>query len=411
MAHFFQLQELMEGTLQEYLEMVQRADDERSNEVAAVTRIQSFLRGWQVRKSWYTIVRGALRIERIVRGWLGREKAKALREERARQLNMVFLSHCAAVIQKYFRGWSSRRNLHDYYGRKLYLETVAKRGAWTTEYLEREYQQKLQEAKAEEERAMRKEFDALAGELHHLVSTQTIPGVYNPPHSKALPQAFDLPIEQHLRDSLRVQLPKSLRRPRHRAAIANAASGEVTSKIADPQEDGRDRETTARAVSTGRLKKTQAKSKSELSADQPQVPDQELGSTKRTASLGRLKKIQGPFRSKEQIEASNLKAAQNWSSIQASGRYDAVEVDRRMQQKLSKLTRFKPNLEFVAPGFLPERPPPSSVNALSPFQSDMSGSRITLPKIQDKPPFFTALPRDKHFHDYGERPPVPSGQE
>mmetsp|Transcript_49335 Transcript_49335/g.152115 ORF Transcript_49335/g.152115 Transcript_49335/m.152115 type:complete len:263 (-) Transcript_49335:575-1363(-) len=216
MAHFFQLQDQIDDVIREYFRMAQTASDEKPDEVAAVIKIQSFFRAWQVRKFWYSIVGGARRIQRVIRGWLGRQRAKNLRSERTRQLNMVFFHHCAAVIQKFFRGWWSRRNLHDYYGRKQYLETIGKRGNWTTEYLQREHQEKLEEAKNNEERSMQQEFHTLAGELHHLVSTKTIPGVYNPPYSDALPHAFEKPIEQHLRDSCRVQLPKSLRRPRHR---------------------------------------------------------------------------------------------------------------------------------------------------------------------------------------------------
>mmetsp|Transcript_79426 Transcript_79426/g.233396 ORF Transcript_79426/g.233396 Transcript_79426/m.233396 type:complete len:388 (-) Transcript_79426:112-1275(-) len=385
MAHFFQLQDQIDDVVREYFRMAQEASDEQPDEVAAVIKIQSFFRGWQVRKSWYSKIGGARRFQRTVRGWLGRQRTKNLRLQRQRQLNMVFFHHCAAVIQKFFRGWSSRRNLHDYYGRKQYLETIGKRGAWTTEYLQREHQQKLEDAKAEEEGSMRREFDTLAGELHHLVSTKTIPGVYNPPYSDALPHAFSKPIEEHLRDSCRVQLPKSLRRPRHRVAIASAS----------PQRSQAEWQAMASGAAAG----------------PPQELPERAPHVSRSASVGRMQKIQGPFRSREQIEVANAKASTNFRSLQASGRYDAMEAERRMQDKLAKLTRVSP-ADFVAPGIPPERPPPASVHARAPFRErpvEMRSDYVELPKIRDKPPFFTALPRDKHFHDYDEQPLVPSG--
>mmetsp|Transcript_57704 Transcript_57704/g.180819 ORF Transcript_57704/g.180819 Transcript_57704/m.180819 type:complete len:389 (+) Transcript_57704:145-1311(+) len=386
MAHFFQLQDQMDDIVREYFSMAQKASDEKPDEVAAVIKIQSFFRAWQVRKFWYSIIGGARRIQRFLRGSLARKRTKNLRLERNRQLQMVFFHHCAAVIQKFFRGWSSRRNLHDYYGRKQYLETIGKRGEWTTEYLRREHQQKLEEAKREEEAAMRKEFDTLAGELHHLVSTKTIAGVYNPPYNDVLPHAFEKPIEEHLRDSCNVQLPKSLRRPRHRVAIASA-SPQRTSQ-ADWQ-----------ATASGAV-----------SGPPQDLPDR-APHVSRSASVGRMQRIQGPFRSKEQIEVANAKASTNFRTLQASGRYDAAEADRRMQSKLTKLTRISP-IDFVAPGMPPERQPPSSVHIRAPFRErpvEMRSDYVELPKIRDKPPFFTALPRDKHFHDYHERPLVPSG--
>ncbi|CAE8620616.1 unnamed protein product, partial [Polarella glacialis] len=215
--------------------------EQLNTSTANVPRVQSVYRASKIRKCWFACIGGALLIQallsverpaplhrcvpsplseyRVMRGWLARSRSKALKFERNRRLNKEFFEHCAAVIQKFFRGWWSRRHLHDYHGRKRYLATVEKRGEWTSEYLAREHQEKLSIAKQEEERQMRQEFDNLAGELHHLVSTKTIAGVYNPPYNDTLPRAFEKPIEQHLRDSCRVQMPKSLRRPRHRVAM------------------------------------------------------------------------------------------------------------------------------------------------------------------------------------------------
>jgi hypothetical protein len=41
-------------------------------------------------------------------------------------------------------------------------------------------------------------FKNLAGKLHHLISTQTIPGIYNPPYSKK-PTAFGQEVESQLK--------------------------------------------------------------------------------------------------------------------------------------------------------------------------------------------------------------------
>lgn len=319
-------------------------------------------------------------------------RTRARRLDRKRRLNAHFFHHCAMVIQKYFRGWRSRRHLHHFYGRKRYLERVEKRGEHTTEWLQNLHRKKLAEAKHEEERQMRDEFDNLAGELHHLVSTKAIAGVYNPPYNDTLPRAFEKPIEQHLRDSCKVQVPKSLRRPRHRMAIADSLSpsrgGQLGSTHREQQELGR-------IVNTG----------------PPQDLPNRVAHHSRSASVGRMQKIQGPFRSKEQMEVASAKAVQLHRTIQASVPYDLADEDRKMQQRIDKLTRVSP-IDFAAPGLPAERHPPSSVHIGVPHRErplELRNEYTELPKIRDKPPFFTAMPHDKHFAEYNEQMLIPSG--
>eukprot|EP00933_Yihiella_yeosuensis_P016944 TRINITY_DN14311_c1_g1_i1.p1 TRINITY_DN14311_c1_g1~~TRINITY_DN14311_c1_g1_i1.p1 ORF type:complete len:396 (-),score=56.85 TRINITY_DN14311_c1_g1_i1:163-1350(-) len=393
MAHFFSLQRRMDEVAKNYFALTQAASDNLTREVEAVTKVQSVYRASKIRKRYHAVVGAALLIQRVIRGCLARTRSKAKRFEQNRALSSQFFHHCAAVIQKYFRGWWSRRHLHDYHGRKKYLAKVEKRGQWTSEYLANEHQDKLYVAKMEEERQMRQEFDNLAGELHHLVSTKTIAGVYNPPYNDSLPRAFDKPIEQHLRDSCQVQIPRSLRRPRHRIALE--ASPRHLSHSAQI------------GVSHAEM---HSYANGQVSAPPQELADRDPHRS-RTASVGRMQKVQGPFRSKEQIEIANVKAATMYRSVQASSPYDAAEHDRKMQARLAKLTRTSP-VDFMAPGYPPEKAPMSSVHASVPYRErpvELRSDYLELPKIRDKPPFFTALPKDKHFEEYNEQLLLPNG--
>jgi hypothetical protein len=382
----------MDEVAGEYFAMMQAASDHLPREMAAVIKVQSVYRASKVRKRYHNLLGAVMLIQRVMRGFLARSRTRALRLDRNRRLNALFFHHCAAVVQKFFRGWWSRRHLHDYYGRKGYLEKVQKRGEYTSAFLAREFQERLAQAKADEENQTRKEFDNLAGELHHLISTKNCPGVYNPPYNDALPRAFDLPIEQHLRDALCVEVPRSLRRPpRHRVAVASVSPG--------------------RAQSLG-ISHTELRASAPATAGGPPqaLPDRQPHKS-RTASVGRMQKIQGPFRSKEQIEVANAKASNVFRSLQAAAPFNAVGEELRMNARLSKLTRVSP-VDFVAPGLPPEKPPPSSVHVSLPFRErpvEMRNDYVELPKIRDKPPFFTALPRDKHFEDYHEDNLLPAG--
>lgn len=371
--------------------MTQAANDNLEREVAASVRIQAFYRGAKVREGWHRILRAALLLERMLRGYLARLSCKSKGLALRRQQNVVFFHYCASVVQRFFRGWLSRRQLHDFYARKRYLEKVEQRGEYTSEYLQQEHQQKLRDARLQEEQQMRQDFDNLAGELHHLVSTRVIAGVYNPPYSDTLPRAFDKSIEQHLRDSCRVRLPRSLRRPRH-----------LTDLSPSPMKGG----------------STMGASQTEMRAaigGETAMPPQELPDRQpyhsRTASVGHLQKVQGPFRSKEQIEVANAKAHNNYGSVQAGASFAVMEHDRKMQARLSKLTRVSP-VDFKAPGIPSEKLPPSSVHVHIPYRDkpvEMRGDYTELPKIRDKPPFFTALQRDRQLEDYNERPFLPVG--
>eukprot|EP00747_Dinoflagellata_sp_TGD_P167543 gnl/TRDRNA2_/TRDRNA2_192130_c0_seq1.p1 gnl/TRDRNA2_/TRDRNA2_192130_c0~~gnl/TRDRNA2_/TRDRNA2_192130_c0_seq1.p1 ORF type:complete len:394 (+),score=62.44 gnl/TRDRNA2_/TRDRNA2_192130_c0_seq1:121-1302(+) len=390
MAHFYRLAKRLDEVSSEFFEMTQAANDHKQAEMDAIVRVQAVYRASKVRVRWNAVRAAVHMIQRVCRGMLGRSRAKATRLVRIRRLNSLFFHHCAAVIQKFFRGHWSRKYLHDYYGRKKYLETVAKRGEWTQAYLQHEQQQNAIAAKEMEEREMRQEFDSLAGDLHHLVSTKSIPGVYNPPYNDALPRAFDKPIEQHLRDALHVRLPRSLRRPRHKVLLASSSPRAASGYGPHPEH----------GVRTGM----------EPPAGPPQdLPDRNPYRS-RSASVGRMQKIQGPFRSREQIEVANVKAANVYRSIQASGSYNAVEQDKKMQQRLSKLSRVSP-MDFVPAGNDHTKLPPSSVHASVPYREravDLRSDYVELPKIREKPPFFTAMPRDKHFHDYEEGPLLPN---
>jgi len=394
MAHFFRLKDRMDEIAREHFAMAQAASDNMPTEVKAIIRCQSTFRGSKVRKKWRAVLESAHLIQRVTRGWSARQQTRKMKSAREQRLNALFFHHCGAVIQKYFRGWWSRRHLHDYYGRKGYLEKVEKRGAWTVDYLRQQHRAKFAEAKAEEEKHMRQEFDTLAGELHHLVSTKTIAGVYNPPYNDALPRAFDMPIEQHLRDSCRAQAPKSLRKPRHRIALAASHSPSSTRN--------------------SRLGKTPTEQHSPDGATFAAPPqDQTYGQpyNSRSASTGRTQKIQGPFKSKQQIEVASARANKTYKSICASTPYHAGEENQKLQDKLTKLTRVSP-VPFVAPGMTPERPPPSSVHASVPYRErpvELRHEYVELPKIREKPPFFTSLPRDKTFDDYQEQHLIPNG--
>lgn len=391
MAEFYALYGRAQACIAaDFFKLTQAADENRTRESQAAVKIQCAFRGSVVRARYNAVLRACGMIQRLIRGRLGRIRAAAKEVERARRWNMLFFDHCAEVIQKYFRGAWSRKYLHDFYARRRYLDGVANRGERTVNFLKKAQEHQHMKQQMNEEKQMRKEFDVLCGQLHHLVSTTQIPGVYNPPYSDTLPKAFEKPVEAHLRDSCRVRLPRSLRRP---PLSTNPASS--------PNPDG----TLHKSYGGSTRQEIEA-----TTAGPPQMPvgmspkTQRTPLVSRTANVGRLQKLQGPFRSKEQIEISNARAYNVQRTIQAAPPYDAVEEDRRMHERLAKLTRVSPE-DFVAkkpPSDLPNIP---SVNAETKYLErpiEFRSEYTELPKIKDKPPFYTALGHDRAFTEYEE---------
>lgn len=120
-------------------------------------------------------------------------------------MNMKFFEFHAILIQKAFLGYKSRQYVHSFSKREKVLR----------EYKEKEEEvRRMMEAHVKETNEMMKvdwaqnkqeemdkqkvHFKNLAGKLHHLISTQTIPGIYNPPYTKK-PTAFGQEVEAHLK--------------------------------------------------------------------------------------------------------------------------------------------------------------------------------------------------------------------
>jgi len=233
----------------------------------------------------------------------------------------------------------------------------------------------------------------LASQLHHLISTQTTPGVYNPPYSESVPTAFNVPIEQHLRIQSTAKMPASLRRPNLNRSVVTATNAYAAQLNRSPNNKG---------VDYGERGTTDA---AKIRGGPPQPLSKRKPLLTRTANAGRMQEIQGPFRQRDQIDLSNAKAYDHYRSVQSQSEYHAVETERRMEGNLSKLTRVgadefvvrKPVEEKAKPTVLAEtRYPDRPVE----FRQDYN----ELPKIRDKPPFFTSLPRDKELRTYDDKP-------
>ena len=126
-------------------------------------------------------------------------------QEEKQDKQFIFYSTMATTIQRFFRGYYERKYKHDFYARKKYLANVV----WKNEETLRELSdfqrfQEIEEAKRREDVAWL-ELAKVAANVHHLCSTNAIPGIYNPPYVRddMKPQIFNVDVETHLRTTFK----------------------------------------------------------------------------------------------------------------------------------------------------------------------------------------------------------------
>lgn len=110
----------------------------------------------------------------------------------------------ALQLQKMFRGFYSRKYRQNHHLRKLYLEEVKSAGERVRQSMEAHADRIRQdeENKAFEEKEQK--FRELTQNLHHLVSTRQVPGVYNPRVSLLeQPTVNEVPVESYLRGAVK----------------------------------------------------------------------------------------------------------------------------------------------------------------------------------------------------------------
>jgi uncharacterized iron-regulated protein len=71
----------------------------------------------------------------------------------------AYFDHHATVIQKHWRGHYSRAQIHDFYARKAFLQSVAAANAAVREEMEAELQATLEHKQQEAQAAAKQHFD------------------------------------------------------------------------------------------------------------------------------------------------------------------------------------------------------------------------------------------------------------
>lgn len=205
MAEFYSLWVSRDAVVTELETLARDAEENKDNEKESATRIQKLYRGQRVR-TWITEKRNAAgEIQRIFRGYLGRNRAAAELQGKMRHERMAVYHYHSVFIQKNFRGFYSRRYFHDFFARKAYIQSIMAKSNALRDKLEANLRMQQDEEEIQRNNEAHAEFTKVTQNLHHLLSTQVTPGIYNSPYlmPEQLPTAFNLPVELHLRNGVK----------------------------------------------------------------------------------------------------------------------------------------------------------------------------------------------------------------
>jgi len=121
----------------------------------------------------------------------------------------AYFHHAATTIQRHWRGYFSRKHVHNFAARKAYLRAVAARNAEVRAEMAAAEQQALAARRGGRAATAREQFEQQVGQLHHLVSTRAVPGIFSPPFEVAaglVPVIEGLTIEEHLQRACKAQV-------------------------------------------------------------------------------------------------------------------------------------------------------------------------------------------------------------
>lgn len=185
-------------------ELIADSEDQYPLENNAATNIQRVLRGKKVRKNVKIMTGASIEIERVFRGYLGRKASRNAARNKRDFMQYSIFEYYVLQIQKSFRGYYSRKYKNNHASRKRYLQEVAWKGEEVRQRL-RDYHQTVQQREEEEEaEKSKKEFKQLTENLHHLLGTQQMRGVLNPPEQYYhAPTVSGVPMEDHIRGAVK----------------------------------------------------------------------------------------------------------------------------------------------------------------------------------------------------------------
>lgn len=219
---FLDLRETFDKELtREYFRQHRETEESRTEEIGAVGSIQRLWRGYVARKYIAFLHSEATRIKQTWRAYQGRLRAKEVKRQRVLTAETGFFNAMATIIQKLWRGYFSRKRKQDFYARKAYLSHVTLTSNQVQRDIDESLQREFEVRTIEHQRREAQEFTNLSENLHHLLGTKHIHGVFNSPYGNEFSAtAFGVPMEKHIKDSFEAKRKRDKAETKDRRRMA-----------------------------------------------------------------------------------------------------------------------------------------------------------------------------------------------
>lgn len=192
--------------IRSYYDNLNESEKYKYQELKAIVVFQKYSRRLICRKRFLLLKNQSLEIQKSFRGYLARANHQKDVAEQNDNLMKQFFEYHRAIIVKHWLGYKCRKYVMDYHANRKWLKMTKLKNEEMLEKM-KEYGENLrEEMERKKDEDQRRQFNEIAKNLHHLVSTKAIPGVYNPPHmqEQIRPQVFNADVETHLRSIFKV---------------------------------------------------------------------------------------------------------------------------------------------------------------------------------------------------------------
>lgn len=194
--------------------------------------MQAAWRGYVVRRNLSQLAAKAIVVQRHFRGHMGRKRFQAAWASRAASRRRYVFDAAATSIQSAWRGYVSRATVHSFFAQKAYIAAVLERNEALHGEAIAAYEAQREATEVGAAEAAHSRFLRAVTNMHHMLSTQSRPGIYNSPFavvSGGRPNVGGKAVEDCIRDTtlLLDMAPRSMRASAAAEQALAAADGEA----------------------------------------------------------------------------------------------------------------------------------------------------------------------------------------
>ena len=291
-------------------EVYREAAEKKKLEYNSAVKIQAWFRGLRVRAYLRILNNAAVTIQKNFRGYLARKVCRIRVKECLGKMRVDFYHKNAACIQRFWRGYYVRKYVHNYYALKAYLEGLTLKNEAILEQLNTYEAQTREEERARTQKLVKLNFEREACQKHYMMSTESMAGVFKPPH-KAAPHPLETAmcnLRIDVQAMKRIQHPKKINTIRCLPYDGEIYSSATSVSTKDPQ----------RLIALGE------------SCISPALVFAANGTSNGQSSYNILPpiptKVQGPFKKPEQVMQQKFKPLQ--PTLRVATSYESVEIAR-----------------------------------------------------------------------------------